>query len=111
MRPGSHYRIEYESCGNSPVRLTQRLEEIDQVLKFAKENLKPYSEIFVACLGDGVDFGNFNCEVSPEGQATITVHEHQGFISTVISLEQALDVLAYWLPTQARTPDIRWAAQ
>lgn len=111
MRPGAHYRIEYESFGNAPVRLTQRLEEVDQVLKFAKENLKPCSEIFVACLGDGVDFGNFNCEVDPEGQATITAHEHRGFISTGISLAQALDVLAYWLPAQARTHDIRWSAQ
>jgi len=111
MRPSAHYRIEYESFGNSPVRLTLRLEEIDHVLKFAKENLKPRSEIFVACLGDGVDFGNFNCEVDLEGQATITAHEHRGFISTGISLVQALDALAYWLPTQARTPDIHWAAQ
>lgn len=111
MRPGAHYRIEYESFGNAPVRLTLRLEEVHQVLKFAKENLKPCSELFVACLGDGVDFGNFNCEVDPEGQATITAHEHRGFISTGLRLEQALNVLAYWLPTQARARDIRWTAQ
>ena len=111
MRSGTHYRIEYESFGNPPIRLTQRLGEIDQVLEFARVNLKPCSELFVACLGKGVDFGNFNCEVDSKGQATITVHEHRGFISDGISLEQALDVLAYWLPEQTRTSDITWAEQ
>lgn len=82
-----------------------------EVITYAASNLKTDSALFVACIGEDVDFGNLIIEVDGRGQTTITAHEHRGFISTGLTAEIAVRALRYWLPMQQKISEISWTEQ
>lgn len=106
-----HFEIELtEAGGNSPPDVVRLNSEAD-VLDFVKAHLRPSSELFVACLGDRVDFGNFIIDLDQEGVATVTAHEHRGFFVKGVSKSQAIEALEYWLPLQSRSTQLHWEEQ
>ncbi|MET3135354.1 hypothetical protein AAKU55_005662 [Oxalobacteraceae bacterium GrIS 1.11] len=111
MRPGAHYDVEFENFGKHPTRSVFRSVSEAEVLTFSSVNLKPESELFVACIREGVDFGNFIVEVDAQARATVIAHEHRGFIADGLTMEAAINALKYWLPVQSRTPEIHWEDQ
>jgi hypothetical protein len=111
MRAGAYYEIEFERFGNEPTRVVLRLNSEAEVFEFSKAKLVPNSELFIACLGDGVDYGNLIVDVDSQDNVAITAHEHRGFFSKGLSKEKALDVLEYWLPAQSRSPEVAWKEQ
>ncbi|MES2070027.1 MAG: hypothetical protein V4488_06740 [Pseudomonadota bacterium] len=111
MRPGTYYDIEFEIFGDEPTKLVLRLASEAEVFAFAKSKLQANSELFIACLGDGVDYGNLIIEVDSQGQAALTAHEHRGFFAKGMSMVEAINTLEYWLPAQSRTPEIPWVEQ
>lgn len=108
MRYGTHFEIEFEVAGRTVPRKVMRADSEAEVLSYAKGNLTRNSSLFVACLGDGVDYGNLIIEVDMHGSSDVRAHEHRGFFVKGISVEQALGVLQYWLPSQDRVPDLPW---
>jgi hypothetical protein len=110
MRAGAHFEVELEVVGDASA-IKKRIEHEADVLAFANANLKPNSELFVACIGDGVDYGNLIIEVDEKGNSTVRSHEHRGFIVTCIPQARALDALEYWLPSQDRMPSLEWLDQ
>lgn len=111
MRPGVYYDVEFESFGVEPTRSVFRSENEAEVFTFAVANLKPASELFVACLRDGIDLGNLIVEVDGQGRTTLIAHEHRGFIASGLTVEVAIGALHYWLPMQGKIPVIQWADQ
>ena len=110
MRPDTHFEIEFvpsESGG----RVETRLQDGADVLAFAKEQLRPSSELLVACLGNGVDYGNLIIEMDELGGASLRALEHSGFAVGQISREQALQALEYWLESQRRLPSLKWTEE
>jgi hypothetical protein len=110
MRAGAHFDVEFEAVGDAAT-VRKRTEHEADVLAFANANLKPNSELCVACIGDGVDYGNLIIEVDEKGNCTVRSHEHQGFIVTCIPQARALDALEYWLSSQGRMPSLEWLDQ
>ena len=111
MRLATHYYVEFETLGEKPTQLEFRSLSEDDVLTFSIVNLKPESSLFVACLGDGIDYGNLIIDVDALGRATVIAHEHRGFFVDGLTVETAINTLKYWLPLQVRTPDIQWMDQ
>jgi len=107
MRPGTHYEVELETTTGFKSMVNSEKE----VLLLAQEALRLKADFFVACLGQGIDFGNFVMEINSFGMVDVRCHEHQGFIAHKLNSEQALETLKYWLPTQERTPKIEWEAE
>jgi hypothetical protein len=108
MRPGTYFDIEFELAGSGAVETGRRAGNEADVSKFARENLQPNSSLLVACLGDGVDYGNLILEVDAQGDVVVRALEHRGFVVKRVSLVQALGVLEYWLPSQERSPSVQW---
>jgi hypothetical protein len=108
MRPGTYFDIEFELAGSGAVETTMRAGDEAEVFRFARENLQPNSSLLVACLGDGVDYGNLIIEVDAQGETEVRALEHRGFLVKQVSLEQALGILEYWLPSQDRSPGVQW---
>lgn len=108
MRPGTYFDIEFELVGSTTGEAAMRTGDEAEVLKFARENLQPNSALIVACLGDGVDYGNLIIEVDAQGDTEVRALEHRGFRVKQISMDQALSVLEYWLPSQGRSPSVQW---
>lgn len=108
MRPGTYFDIEFELAGSATVKTAMRSGDEAEVFEFAKKNLLPNSALLVACLGDGVDYGNLIIEVDAQGTTQVRALEHRGFIVKDVSLEQALSVLEYWLPSQDRSTSVQW---
>lgn len=106
-----HFEIELTGAGGNASPDVVRFSSEVEVLAFVKANLRPSSELFVACLGDGVDFGNFIVELDRQAMATIVAHEHRGFYVQGVSMSQAIEALEFWLPSQSRTPRLNWEAQ
>lgn len=111
MPTQKHFEIEIAGCGGDTAPDVVRLYSEADVLDFVKANLRPSSELFVACLGDGVDFGNFIIELDHQSLATVTAHEHRGFYVQGVSRSQAIEALEFWLPSQSRTTLLNWEAQ
>lgn len=111
MRPNTYYYVEFESFGDMPTRSSFRSVSEAEVLSFSNLNLKPGSELFVACLGASVDYGNLIVEIDAQEQATIVAHEHCGFIAEGLTVSAAINTLKCWLPLQRRTPGIQWRSQ
>ena len=108
MRPGTYFDIEFELTGSATAVTAMRAGDEAEVFKFANENLQPNSVLLVACLGDGVDYGNLIIEVGAQGGAQVRALEHRGFMVKHVSVERALNVLEYWLPSQDRSPSVQW---
>lgn len=107
MRPATYFAIEFEAV-SPPARMKARMENQLEVLAFAKANLRAGSELFVACLGNGVDYGNLIIAVDEQGAAEVRAHEHRGFIVQGVTLDDAISALKYWLPRQERSPLLGW---
>lgn len=80
-------------------------------LFFSNLNLKPGSELFVACLGASADYGNLIVEIDAQERTTVAAHEHCGFIAEGLTVSAAINTLKCWLPLQRRTPGIQWKSQ
>ncbi len=109
MRAGTHFEIELSFFVQTTSSLIFKATSEAEALGFVKSNLQNNAELFVACLGDGVDHGNLVIEIDAQGQANVRAHEHRGFIARRVSKEQALNAFEYWLPSQMRTPDLLWS--
>jgi hypothetical protein len=110
MRPQTHFEIEFATSESSdPVKA--RLHDGADVLDFVKEKLRPGSELLVACLGDGVDYGNLILDFDLLGGVSLRALEHSGFAVHRVSSEQALQALEYWLPAQERLPSLQWTEE
>lgn len=108
MRPNTYYDVEFESFGGTPTRSAFGSVSEAEIVSFSDLNLKPNSELFVACLGEGVDYGNLIVEVDAQERATVVAHEHCGFIAEGLTMTAAINTLKCWLPLQCRTPEIQW---
>src|SRR3990167_4865669 len=105
MRVGAHFNIEVDASDRAVARRVIRLGSEVEALAFAKELLQPNTELFVSCLGDGLDYGNMIIGVDAQGRTDVRAHEHRGFLVNGVSLEQALSILEFWLPMQERMPN------
>lgn len=113
MRPNTYYDVEFERFRDTPTRSAFRSVSEAEIVSFSNLNLKPNSELFVACLGEGVDYGNLIVEVDAEERAdlaTVVAHELCGLIAEGLTVTAAIDTLKYWLPLQCRTPEINGKA-
>ena len=108
MRPGTHIEIEIEAADGTQLCEPYRTVRADEAFDFAKGNLQPGITIVLACLGSGVDYGNFIIEATSPSSCNLRALEHRGFCVSCVSVEQALDALEYWLPQQERTPSLSW---
>lgn len=109
MRAGTYFDIELSFVGRTtaaPVKA--RAKDEAEALEFVKIHQLHNSELFVACLGEGVDYGNLIIEFDDQGHADVHAHEHRGFVTKKISIAQALSALEYWLPFQKRTSNLHW---
>ena len=111
MRPNTYYYVEFESFGDMPTRSAFRSVSEAEVLSFSNLNLKPGSELFVACLGASADYGNLIVEIDAQERTTVAAHEHCGFIAEGLTVSAAINTLKCWLPLQRRTPGIQWKSQ
>ena len=91
--------------------------------------------IYVAALGNNVDYGNFYLFLNGEGAAHIMLHEHREFVATdplsgathgeigfldedgnafrvdstlTTSAARGRAALEYWLPNQVQWPELIW---
>jgi len=108
MRPGTYFELEFKKNDGDAARQLVRAESESEVLLFARTNLSPDSELLVACLGSGVDFGNMIIEVNALGRSDVRAHEHRGFLAKDIPVGLAIEALAHWLPSQDRLPGLHW---
>lgn len=111
MRPGTHFAVELEIAGPAPESISQRFYSESAVLAFANRSLQYNAELFVACLGNGIDFGNLIISALPDNNFDVRVHEHRGFFARSVTREHALQALAYWLPLQDRLPNLAWCEE
>ena len=51
---------------------------------------------------------NLIIEVGVQGDSQVRALEHRGFTVKHVSMEPALNVLEYWLPSQNRSPSVQW---
>lgn len=108
MRHGTHFEIELNASNSAAMCEVVRTNNETEVLVFANEHLQPSTELIVACIGDGVDFGNLIIVVDAKSSCNLRALEHSGFFVEGVSVAQALCALEYWLPAQARTPTLGW---
>jgi hypothetical protein len=108
MRSRAHFKIEFETAVSAAAETVYCTGREADVLAFANANLQPNVGFLVACLADGVDFGNLIIEVDDQGRCNLRALEHRGFFVRDVSLEQAISALAYWLPSQDRAPNLKW---
>ncbi len=111
MRPGTHFAIELEIAGTASANSSRRFHSEADVLAFANSSLQHDVELFVACLGNQVDFGNFIISAGADNNFDVRVHEHRGFLAHGVTREHALQALAYWLPSQDRLPSLAWSEE
>jgi hypothetical protein len=79
VRPGTRFEIEIESADGRAEKLAVNCTNEDAALAFVNAHLHRGNELFVACLGGDVDYGNLYIELKLNGSAEITAHEHRGF--------------------------------
>jgi hypothetical protein len=108
MRSRTHFEIELNAANSVAECKVVRVNNEAEVLAFATEHLQPSMELIVACIGDGVDFGNLIIVVDSKSSCNLRALEHSGFFVEGVSVEQALCALEYWLPAQVRTPSLGW---
>jgi len=111
MRPNTHFQIEVERCGVEPFQLVANAACEASAFATTEAHLRPGHVITIACLGEGVDFGNLIMEVSADGDINLVAHEHRGFQVNGVSLAQALAALRCWLPLQERDACLAWEDQ
>lgn len=111
MRPNTHFQIEVERCGVEPFQLVANAACEASALATSEAHLIPGHVITIACLGEGVDYGNLIIEVGANGDINLVAHEHRGFQVNGVSLEQALAALRFWLPLQERDARLAWEVQ
>lgn len=111
MRPNTHFQIEVERCGVEPFQLEADTACEASALAITEAHLRPGNVITIACLGEGVDYGNLIMEVSPGGDINLVAHGHRGFQVNGVSLAQALAALQVWLPLQERDARLAWEDQ
>ncbi|WP_205711320.1 hypothetical protein [Janthinobacterium lividum] len=75
MRLAAHYYVEFETLGKKPTQLEFRSLSEDDVLTFSIVNLKPESGLFVACIGDVIDYGDSYIAAN---EALVREHAQQG---------------------------------
>lgn len=109
MQRGTHYMIEFEGVGTPASTVCTRSEE--EVMAFATRHLGPGTELFVACLGAGLDHGNLIVSAQNDASFRLVAHSHRGFIARAVSREQALSALGHWLPGQERWAALHWRAE
>lgn len=110
MRPDTHFEIEFAPSESSG-RVETRFQHGADVLAFANDMLRPNSELLVACLGNGTDYGNLIIEIDALGGASLRALEHSSFAVDQTSKEQALQALEFWLPAQERLPNLKWTEE
>ncbi|MET3139126.1 hypothetical protein AAKU61_003505 [Undibacterium sp. GrIS 1.2] len=108
MRSGTHFEIELNVANTAAACEVVRTNNETEVLSFANEHLQLSTELIVACIGEGVDFGNLIICVDAKSSCNLRALEHRGFFVEGVSVELALCALEYWLPAQARTPSLGW---
>lgn len=107
MRPGTRFEIELEIPGQAS-RTVMANSEAD-ALNAVRSSLSAGAEICVACLGDGIDYGNLILFVEGVNQVSLRRLEHRGFATQhPISFQDALLAVEYRLPRQEGTPAIPW---
>lgn len=111
MRPNTHFQIEVERCGIEPFQLVANAACEASAFAITEAHLSPGHVTTIACLGDGVDYGNLIIEVAANGDINLVVHGHQGFQVNRVSLAQALAALRFWLPLQERDARLAWEDQ
>ncbi|MEJ5030908.1 hypothetical protein [Comamonas sp. MYb69] len=111
MRPNTHFQIEVERCGVEPIQLVAHAACEASAFATTEAHLRPGNVITIACLGEGVDYGNLIMEVSADGDIHLVAHEHRGFQVNGVSLEHALAALRFWLPLQERDSRLAWEDQ
>ena len=110
MHPNTYFEIEFATREGGALAKA-RLHDSAGVLAFVTGKLRPGSELLVACLGDGVDYGNLILNFDVLGEVSLRVLEHSGFAVHQVSREQALQALEYWLPAQDRLPSLQWTEE
>ena len=108
MRSGTHIEIEVEAADGSTVGETFLTKDANEALAFVRGNLRPGITVVLACLGNGIDHGNFVIEAISPNHFNLRALEHRGFAVTGVSVEHAFGALEYWLPRQERTPALTW---
>ena len=138
MDSAKKYDLEFSIVGDNPSTAKVSLKTANEVFTYATESLKPNSVLLVACVGDGVDYGNFIVFLNTENLAFIRLLEHCGFFAkqphpvsvqkqvefvsedgslfkvpfqATVSKMQALEALQYWLPSQKQIPIFHWEAE
>ena len=110
MRPHTYFEIEFATNEGSN-RVEARLHDGADVLALTEEKLQPGSELIVACLGRGVDYGNLVLDFDALVGVSLRALEHSGFTVHRVSRAQALQALEYWLPAQERLPSLQWTEE
>lgn len=105
-----HFEIEF-AASESSERVETRFQDETDVLAFAKNKLRANSELIVACLASGTDYGNLIIEIDVLGRASLRALEHSGFAVQRTTKEMALQALEYWLPAQERLPNLNWTEE
>lgn len=108
MRSGTRLKIEIESVDGSSFGESFLTTNADEAFAFVSGNLQPGFTIVIACIGSGVDYGNFVIDVVSTSVCNLRALEHRGFCFPGASAEQTFDALKYWLPQQERTPALTW---
>ena len=108
MNPSTYFKVDFELFGESALTQTLSTKTEVDVLTFAKDRLQAKSELCVACLAHGLDFGNLIISVNSHGICDVRAHEHRGFFAAGVSAEDALSALKHWLPKQERLPTLHW---
>lgn len=111
MRPNTHFQVEVERCGIEPLQLEANTTCEASAFAIAEAHLRPGHVITIACLGDGVDYGNLIIEVAANGDINLVAHGHRGFQVNGVSQAQALAALQVWLPLQDLDARLAWEDQ
>lgn len=113
MQSGIRFEIEIEmerSTGE-PFKLKTKAHCEADAFAIVAPHVQTGAEIFIACIGNGVDYGNLIVTVGKEGEIELTAHAHSGFIAQGVSHEQALSAFQFWLASQERDPRLCWLEQ
>ena len=108
MRLGTYIEIEVETADGTSIGEPFITKNASDALSFVRTSLQPGIAIILACIGNGVDYGNLVVEAVSPGICNLRALEHRGFAISDVSVEQALDAVQYWLPQQERTPTLAW---
>ena len=132
------YEVELVLLGTNPRKTAAVLSTPEEVLNFLNNQIEAHSVLVVVCMKNGADFGNYIAYINELDLAHVRVLEHRGFYATTssaqaesrsitfqdesgnsftvegnaaVSLDEALNALKYWLPTQKRSPSIVWGEE